>query len=636
MHVIGTAGHVDHGKSTLVQALTGINPDRLKEEQEREMTIELGFAWLTLPSGESVSIVDVPGHEDFIRNMLAGVGGIDAVLFVVAADEGVMPQTREHLAILNLLQVKKGLVALTKADAVPDPEWLELAQNDVAALLKDTALAGAKIIPVSARTKQGLPELLAELDALLRETPTRRDLGRPRLPIDRVFTMAGFGTVVTGTLMDGKLRVGDEVELLPSGHHARIRGLQSHKTKVEIALPGSRVAVNLNGVAVDQVERGEVVTRPGWLVPTTLVDVRLDVLGELENPLRHNVQVELYSGSTQVIARTRILGAQTIAPGDSGWAQLTLAKPVPLVKNDRFVLRLPSPSQTLGGGTVVDPQPQHRHPRFRPQVLRQLETLAHGSPEDILFEALQQAEPVDARVLVRHSNLAQPVAEEALGHLLTQGLVVVLGVNGQAPDAHTILIDGRRLISSANWRNLLDQTVALVGDYHRQHPLRAGMVREELKTRFKLDARFFDELIAEAVRTACIVQAESFIHLPNFAVKFNAVQQAQVDRLFKTFQQSRFTPPSITEAIAQVGPEVFAALLEQDKLVKVSDDVAFASQVYQEMVERITQHLQTHPSITVAQVRDLFGASRKYALALMEYLDAQHVTRRVGDERVLR
>jgi selenocysteine-specific elongation factor len=274
MRVIGTAGHVDHGKSTLVRALTGINPDRLKEEQEREMTIDLGFAWMTLPSGETVSIVDVPGHEDFIKNMLAGVGGIDAALFVVAADESVMPQTREHLAILDLLQVRSGVVALTKADLVADPEWLELVKLDVAGLLEGTALADAPIIPVSARTGLGLKELVAKLDRLLQTIPPRRDVGRARLPIDRAFTLPGFGTIVTGTLVDGQLRVGEEVEILPRKLKARIRGLQTHKTKLETAVPGSRVAINLVGVSVEELARGDIVAQPGWLLPTLLVDVR--------------------------------------------------------------------------------------------------------------------------------------------------------------------------------------------------------------------------------------------------------------------------------------------------------------------------------------------------------------------------
>ncbi len=634
MHVIGTAGHVDHGKSTLVHALTGINPDRLKEEQLREMTIELGFAWLTLPSGEAVSVIDVPGHEDFIRHMLAGVGGIDAALLIVAADEGVMPQTREHVAILNLLQVKNGIVALTKADLVQDAEWLELAKNDVSEMLKDTTLANAKIIPVSARTKQGLRELLAELDALLRETPVRRDLGRPRLAIDRVFTMTGFGTVVTGTLIDGKLRVGDDVEILPSGLQARIRGLQTHKTKVDMAQPGSRVAVNLTGVEVEQIERGQVVTRPGWLTATNLADVHLDVLADAPHPLRHNLQLEFFTGATQVIARTRVLGAQEIEPGNSGWVQLEFEHSVTMVKNDRFILRQASPSQTIGGGTVVDPHPQRRHPRFRPQVLRQLETLAHGSPDEILFEALQHVEPIEGRLLLQKSNLAQAVAETALTNLLAQGLVLAIGVKDATASA--LLTSHHWIITTATWQNWLDQMTALVSEYHHRNPLRIGMLREEVKSRLKLEPRLFDELLAEAVRTARMVSVESFIRLPTHVVKFNSQQQAQISRLLKTFEQNRFTPPSVAEAEAQVGAEIFNALLEQGKLIKVSNDVVFLMTAYQEMVKRIVEHLHANPTITVAQVRDLFGASRKYSLALMEYLDQQHITRRMGDERVLR
>ena len=283
MHVIGTAGHVDHGKSTLVEALTGVHPDRLKEEREREMTIDLGFGWMTLPNGEPVGIVDVPGHIDFIENMLAGVGGIDAALFVVAADEGVMPQTREHLAILDLLKIEAGVVALTKTDLV-DPEWLELVKSDVAESLRSTVLDGAPIVPVSARRGDGIPELIHALQSVLAQTPARLDRGRPRLSVDRVFSIAGFGTVVTGTLIDGSLGVGDEIEILPRRLAARIRGLQTHKTKVERAVPGSRVAVNLSGIEVSDVKRGDVVATPGWLRPILLFDARFEHLAPLQKP----------------------------------------------------------------------------------------------------------------------------------------------------------------------------------------------------------------------------------------------------------------------------------------------------------------------------------------------------------------
>jgi selenocysteine-specific elongation factor len=380
VRVIGTAGHVDHGKSTLVKALTGIDPDRLKEEKEREMTIDLGFAWLTLPSGNTVSIVDVPGHEAFIKNMLAGVGGIDAALLVIAADEGVMPQTREHLAILDLLQVKGGVVALTKIDMVEGGDWIEMVSADVRAELADTALADARIIPVSAKTRKGLNELLAELDRLLQVVAPKNDFGKPRLSIDRVFSIAGFGTVVTGTLVDGSFSVGQDVEIMPGGKRGRIRGLQTHKEKLDHAVPGSRVAMNISGLAVDELARGQVVALPGTLTATTLLDARLQYLASAPKALAHNVEIDFFAGSAQVPARVRLLDHAELKPGDSGWAQLHLAEPVAVAKNDRFIVRFASPSITVGGGTVVDPNARTRHRRFRPEVLARLETLARGTP----------------------------------------------------------------------------------------------------------------------------------------------------------------------------------------------------------------------------------------------------------------
>ena len=635
MRVIGTAGHVDHGKSVLVKALTGIDPDRLKEEKERGMTIDLGFAWLTLPSGQTVSIVDVPGHEDFIKNMLAGVGGIDAALFVVAADEGVMPQTREHLAILDQLQVKSGVVALTKTDLIDDPEWLELVEADVAELLEGTCLEGAKIVPVSARTGQGLETLVAELDRLLATTPPRLDLGRPRLPIDRVFTIAGFGTVVTGTLIDGRFRVGQEVEILPQGLKARIRGLQTHKRKIEEAVPGSRVAINLTGVSTDQLQRGDVVTTPGWLEPTQLMDVRLQLLSDAPKPLKHNVEVEFFSGSAQIMARVRLLGAEQIDPGRTGWAQLRLAHPTAVVRKDRFIIRQPSPSLTIGGGVIVDPHPRRRHRRFRPEVLQRLETLAHGTPEEILLEALRRREPRPARELIQQSGLSQEAAQESLGKLLAAGQILVLGAE-KGMDPQALAASGKPLISALGWAGLMDRVTGLLGEYHRQHPLRVGMPRGELKSRLRLETRLFNEVVELAARQGIVALAGETLRLPEHEVRFSPQQQARVDALLAAFAKNPYTPPSVAEAEALVGPEVLRALIEQGVLVKVSEDVCFLEETYREMVDRVVGHIKERGSITVAQVRDMFGASRKYALALMEHLDDRRVTRRVGDERVLR
>ena len=385
IRVVGTAGHVDHGKSTLIRALTGIDPDRLREEQERGMTIDLGFAWLTLPGGADVGIVDVPGHQDFIRNMLAGVGGIDAVVLVVAADEGVMPQTREHLAILELLGIDRGVVALTKRDLVDD-EWAALVGAEVRAALADTPLAGAPLVHVSATTRQGLAELLAALESVLGAAPARRDVARPRLPIDRAFTMTGFGTVVTGTLVDGSLRAGDEVEVVPGGRRARIRGLQTHRRPIDVARPGSRVAANLSGIDKADLARGMVIARPGTLAPTSVIGARLSVLRGVSGPVAHDDAVRVHAGTAEAIARVAVLEGRAIAPGETAWVQLHLQSPLAVAVHDRFVVRRPSPSETLGGGTVADTVVERT--RSRADAAAALARRSAPSPADQLLASL--------------------------------------------------------------------------------------------------------------------------------------------------------------------------------------------------------------------------------------------------------
>jgi len=637
LRVIGTAGHVDHGKSKLVEALTGIDPDRLKEEKEREMTIDLGFAWFTLPSGEPVGIVDVPGHRDFIENMLAGVGGIDAALFVVAADEGVMPQTREHLAILDLLGVKGGVVALTKTDLVEDEEWLELVQIDVAELLEGTVLADAPIVPVSAKTGQGLQTLVEELDRLLENAPPRSDLGRPRLPIDRVFTIAGFGTVVTGTLIDGHLQVGQEVEILPRGLKARVRGLQTHKQKIERAVPGSRVAINLTGVSKDEVRRGDVVTIPGWLKPTTLIDVHLRYLASAPRPLRHNAPLKFFSGSAEVMARARLLDSEIIPPGGEGWVQLRLAQPVALVRGDRFIVRQPSPAATVGGGEVIDPHPGRRHRRFRPEVIARLETLARGSPAEVLLQSLETSQPCQIRDLIERSGLAMEEAGRALQELLDDQQVLILDSRiEKTPDAQYLIASNPYLISAAGWERLSGKLITALRDYHQRHPLRQGMPREELKSQLRLSTKLLNEVVSRAASENKLVDEEATLRLPEHRVRFSADQERQVQKLLAAFRKSPYTPPSVADSEAMVGTEVLNALVQQGRLVQVSEDVLFLRETYEEMVERVIEHIKEEGTITVAQVRDMFAASRKYALALMEHLDERKVTKRVGDERVLR
>jgi selenocysteine-specific elongation factor len=640
VRVIGTAGHVDHGKSSLVHALTGINPDRLKEEREREMTIDLGFAWMTLPSGERVGIVDVPGHKDFVKNMLAGVGGIDAAVFVVAADEGVMPQTREHLSILDLLQVRGGVVAMTKVDAVADPDWLDLVEADLLDVLEGTVLQRAPVVRCSSRTRQGLDTLVAEIDRCLAGSPPRRDVGRPRLPIDRVFTIAGFGTVVTGTLSDGSLGTGQEVEVQPSGLRARIRGLQTHKQKVEVAVPGSRAAVNLTGVSKEDVRRGEVLTVPGWLRPTTLVDCQLRYLPDALQLLKHDMAVDFFSGAAEVSARVRLLGQKSLSPGEVGWVQIQLAEPVALVKGDRFILRQPSPSVTIGGGVVVNPFPGRRHPRFRPEVLAQLETLAHGTPEEILLQNLERRQPCEAQDLLSRSSLARQQARASLLALVQEGQIVVLGQHGGAGGPAAVP-EPAFVVSRSGWGALRERIETLLDDYHRRFPLRAGMPREEVKSRLApyvpdLTPRLFNDLVGRAVEEAWLAEAAGTLRLASHQAAFTPRQQQNVDLLFYTFRQNPYTTPSVAQAEEMVGSDVLSALLEQGRLVKLNDEVLFLAETYEQMRNQVVAFLKAHERITVAQVRDLFGASRKYALALVGYLDEQRITRRVGDERVLR
>jgi selenocysteine-specific elongation factor len=650
MRVIGTAGHVDHGKSTLVRALTGIDPDRLREEKEREMTIDLGFAWLTLPPpqaapagapGESVGVIDVPGHIDFIKNMLAGVGGIDAALFVVAADEGVMPQTREHLAILDLIQAPAGVAALTKTDAVTEEGWLELVEADLRDTLADTCLARAPIVPVSARTGQGLNRLKQTLADVLAVAPPRRDRGQPRLPIDRTFSIAGFGTVVTGTLSEGVFRVGDEVEIVPGGLKARIRSLQTHKRSVEMGLPGSRLAINLTGVHPDQLARGMVVARPGALRPTLLADVRLrmvaaDVKGEAGvAPLRHNQAVDFFSGAAEAPARVRLLDVETLAPGATGWAQVRLETPMALAAGDRFIIRQPSPSLTIGGGQVVNPHPVRRWRRFQRDVIAQLETLAHGAPADLLLLALAAVEPAPLKAAVERSGLDAATAEGVLAAALAEGQIIPLG-----PMQPPLVNANTPAISLGGWHGLAARMADALADYHAAYPLRPGMAREELKSRVqgrdKWATKLFNELATRGVAEAILVEEGDFLRRPAHRIVFSAEQQGRVDALLAAFRRQPFTPPSFAESAALADAELISALMYQGVLTRLTEDVLFLKETHDAMIARIVAFIKEHGSMTVAQVRDEFNTSRKYALAIMEHLDERRVTRRVGDERVLR
>jgi len=623
VQVIGTAGHVDHGKSTLISRLTGIHPDRLKEEQDREMSIELGFAWFELPNGDDVGVVDVPGHRDFIENMLSGIGGIDAALFVVAADEGVMPQTREHLAILDLLQVPAGVVVLTKIDLVKEAEWLDLVEADLSETLEGTALAKAPIIRVSARTGAGMDELVEALQEVLAKRPHRPDLNRPRLPIDRVFTLSGFGTIVTGTLLDGTLKVGESIEILPSRLEGRIRGLQTHKQAEDTALSGGRTAVNITGVSVDQIQRGDVLAHPGDYRPSKMIDVWCTLLPNADAPLKHNAEVKFFLGAAEIMARVRLLGEEDLQPGEDAFLQLMLQEPIVSLRGDRFILRRPSPPATIGGGQVLDPHPKRRHKRFNENRLDELARLLVGTPEEILYQAAVKLAPAPLKEIIAASGLEPEPALKAADELIAgEDLVTLNGVN--------------LVITESELSHLLEKITKALAAHHEQYPLRTGMPREQLKSQLALRGEVFDPLITRLAAKGTLEEAGARLNLAGHAVVFNPHQQKQVEELLSTFNSEPYAPPTRKQCLEQIEEPLLNALVEMGQFVQLNEDVLFQPEAYQTMRAAVIDHIKAQGEITLAELRDKFDTSRKYAVAVLEHLDHTGITLRRGDMRVLR
>ncbi len=630
MRVIGTAGHVDHGKSTLIAALTGVHPDRLKEEQEREMTIDLGFGWLTLPDGTQVGIVDVPGHRDFVENMLAGIGGIDAALLVIAADEGVMPQTREHMAILDLLGIPTGIVVLTKIDLAPDPSWLDLLENEVRKQLVGTVLQDAPCLRVSARSREGLDQLVSALAQVLKEKPDRLDLGRPRLPIDRVFSMPGFGTVVTGTLLDGSLSVGDEFEILPTRLTGRIRGIQTHKSKVETVMPGSRTAVNVTGIDSRQILRGYVLAHKNQYQPSTRLDARVRLLESCPGPLKHGAEIKFFIGTCESMASIRLLGSEILLPGQEGWIQLELRQPVVALRGDRFILRRPSPAETMGGGMIVDHQPSKRHKRFDTKILGSLTALGQGSPAGILLEAARSLHAAKMSEIIDHSRLVPETARNVLPGLIASGSLMVLDQNA---DEGT---EGALIMPKTEWQELSNRARQVVQAYHLDHPLRRGVPREELKNRLNVAGHLFNPLLKSLISDGSLAESGGSISLVDRSIQLDADQKNKVELLLQIFSDHPFNPPGIKECIAEVGEELFYALIGRGDLIRISPEVVLRRIDYDSMISKVRSDILERGRISLAEVRDLFHTSRKYAQAFLEHLDAQGLTIREGDYRKLK
>lgn len=622
--ILGTAGHVDHGKTTLIKAMTGINTDRLKEEQERGLTIDIGFAHLRLPSGRTVGIVDVPGHERFLKNMLAGASGVDIALLVVAADEGVMPQTREHLEVLELLETRQGVVALTKCDMVEE-EWIEIVEDDLRTTLASTFLRDARIVRVSGTTGEGVAGLVGEIDRLAGAAQQRSSEGPFRLPVDRVFTMTGFGTVVTGTLVSGTLRVGDPVTVLPQGLQSRVRQLQVHGKKQESVAAGSRTAVNLVGIEVPEVWRGSVVVPPGYLQATTALDASITVLPDAPRPLSNRSRIRLHIGTAEAIGRAVVIGAEQIAPGSKGMVQLRLEEPVVAARGDRFVLRFYSPTRVLGGGVVLDPAAP-KHKRGSQAVIDHLQRALQGNPDDIIVDALSASEAGLIRPeIARKTGMTEQEVTAALKRLAEEDRVV----------EHS-----GRFLSRIAYDGLAARARSALQSYHDANPMRSGMPKEELLAQFgaRMDRKGFQAVLALMSSSGEVISSETTVRLSSHTPTLDAKQQAVLSSIENEFRTGGVNPPLLAEIEARYGAnarEMISLLVERGELVKVTHELLFHSEALRQTEEALRGFLEANRQMTVAQFRDLVNSSRKYVVPLLEYFDSKRVTRRSGDVRTL-
>ncbi|NCE65026.1 selenocysteine-specific translation elongation factor [Pseudoflavonifractor sp. 524-17] len=626
--IIGTAGHVDHGKTCLTWALTGVDTDRLKEEQKRGITIEIGFAQLTLPNGQTASIIDVPGHEKFIRNMLVGAAGMDVVLMVIAADEGFMPQTREHLGILSLLGVQNGIIVLTKADMVEE-EWLEAIQEEARETVQGTFLQDAPMIAVSSYTGQGIQEL-KELIVRLVDGAQQRNQDRPfRLPVDRVFSVDGFGTVVTGTLLEGSMALGEEVCVYPAGRKARIRGLQNHDQPEERTTAGMRVAVNLSGIEKAHLKRGDTIAKPGSMVLSRQMDVQLMVLRDAPYSIKNDTRLHFHHGSRELICKCVLLGRDTLEPGETGFAQLRFQEAVAVKNGDHYVVRFFSPTVTVGGGVILNASPG-RHKRADPQVLEGLAARASGSSEKQVTEALRQAGAglPKRHDLAKSAGLTEAELEEALAELIEQGQVVELG--GRFASHDTV---------DALW----DKAVKFLGDYHRAQPLQPGMNRGEFRNKLLPSASpaAVDALVGYYAAHRGLRLEGPTIALPDFQVVWNSFYTGLKDQLLDQYGKAALAPDNLDDILAPFGKkqegarQVVTRLLYDGALVALTPQILLRRDFYQKAVAGLLSLFERKPELLLAEFRDTLGVSRKYALALLEYWDSAGITRKTGDVRTL-
>jgi selenocysteine-specific elongation factor len=628
--ILGTAGHIDHGKSSLVKALTGTDPDRLKEEKERGITLDLGFASLDLPSGNRLGIVDVPGHEGLIKNMLAGVGGIDIVMLVIAADESVMPQTREHLAICDLLHVKQGLIALTKMDLV-DKEWLGLAQDEVREFVKGTFLEKAPIVPLSARTGENLDRLKQELDRIAKDVAPKSPSGILRLPIDRVFTMKGFGTVITGTLHSGSISQDQEVEILPRDLRTKVRGIQSHGKAAQRAVAGQRTAVNLQNVEKDQLHRGDTIVTKGFFAPTRTLDASLRLLPGAGRTLKTGSRIRFYNTTQEALGRITLVGAGEMRPGDEGFVQFRLESSVIVQNGDRYIIRFYSPVETLGGGMVLDPRPRRHRARTMADSVRSLTTLAQGTLDERIG------------ILINGRSLAGMEENELIG--------AVAADKQEIQNALSLLVQKRTIlradtlyVHSAHVAELESKVLRTVAAYHQMNPLKPGLDKEELRGMLKvrLNTKLLNVTLDGLIKRKQLEQEGAKLRMPGFRATVSVDQDAVREKIVAAIRAGGAQPP-IREEFSELfkisdrdAKDLLKLLASEGRVVRVNDSIYLAAEALERMRQDLTTHLQEKKEITIAEFRDLARTSRKYAVPLMEYFDSQKLTQRVGDKRVLR
>jgi selenocysteine-specific elongation factor len=630
--ILGTAGHIDHGKTTLIKTLTGVDLDRLKEEKERGITIQLGFTSLALPGGQRIGIVDVPGHEKFIRNMVAGVGGIDFVLFAIAADEGIMPQTREHLDICKILRTRRGIIALTKTDLV-DEEWLELVQEEIRTFSRGSFLEHAPIIPVSSVTGEGIPALLAAMDRIVREVEDKPAAGILRLPIDRVFTMKGFGTVITGTLLSGSVAVGDSVEILPGGYEAKVRGIQVHNQQVPRATAGLRTAINLQGVEKESVAKGGMLIHPRTLAPTARIDVRLEHLPSSAKPLKNRAIARFHSGTSEVLCRIILLDQDELAPGAGSLAQIILEEPVVVLPHDRFVMRSYSPVYTIGGGEILDAHP-HKHKRLAEETVAPLDAMQHSSVQEqtLLFIADAGFAGLDLRRLTARTGKDPAQLTGILGALIGEKKLVLIDR------------ESSKVLSAGHYEMLQSLMLDEVNDYHKKFPLKTGMLKEELKSKLPqlVDARLFQHLLNDLLSAGRLIVDKDTLWLQEHKPQLKDSQKELKDKIAALYRRNSLTPPTIKELVDQMGgsereTQAIVALLTADgQLVKVKENLWFHREAIEELTRTLVETIKKTGEITPTQFKDLIQASRKFAIPLLEYFDQSKITIRVGDKRVLR